>query len=170
MMVVTSVDCEFASSEGRRNRENRNSPARVFARQYLSDLLYSLLPTGWFVACRSPITIPDSEPKPDVAIILGERRRFLVLNRHPGPTEVEFLIELAGPSLALDEAIKVRFYAAVGVSRCWLVDVMNRRVLVYSQPSASMYRQRQVFVAGDRVPVMLDGREVGRIGVRELFL
>jgi hypothetical protein len=56
----------------------------------------------------------------------------------------------------------------------WIVNLVDRRVQVYTDPTGPAdeptYRQRKDYAETDEVPVTLDGREVGRIPVRELLL
>jgi hypothetical protein len=53
------------------------------------------------------------------------------------------------------------------------VDLQGKKVEVYTQPSGPAehpdYAQRQEFGLGDTIPVVLDGREVGRIAVQEFL-
>jgi Uma2 family endonuclease len=146
----------------------------IFVVGYLQDYFIRLLPVGWFVNIRSPITTTDSEPEPDIAVIRGDRRQFLVQNRHPGPSDTEFLIEVSDSSLAFDRTTKLRVYARANIQQYWIVDVIGRKVAVHSGPTgpgnAPAYQHTQEFVPGQDIPVMLDGLEVGRVKVAELFL
>ena len=66
-----------------------------------------------------------------------------------------------------------RVYARAGVPVYWIVNLASSRVEVYSQPSGQAesptYDQRQDYVVGQEVPVVLDAREVGRIAVADLL-
>jgi Uma2 family endonuclease len=150
------------------------SPRHTFATQTLRDLLPGLLPSGWFVDDQEPVTTQDSEPEPDVAVIRGERRQYLEQDRHPGPSDTALVIEVADSSLHLDETAMLRAYARAGVPVYWIVNLVDRRVQVYTDPTGPAdeptYGQRQEFAETDEVPVRLDGREVGRIAVRALLL
>ena len=146
----------------------------VFATGYLCDLFVRMVPVGWFVGTQAPITTTDSEPEPDISIIRGDRRQFLVQDRHPGPEDTEFLIEVSDSSLTFDRTTKLQIYARAQIRQYWIVDVDGRRVAVYSDPTgpndAPTYAHRQDFVPGEEIPVLLGGHEVGRINVAELFL
>jgi hypothetical protein len=54
------------------------------------------------------------------------------------------------------------------------VNLIDRRIQVYSDPTGPAddptYGQRQDFGPSDEVSVVLEGREVGRISVRDLLL
>lgn len=60
----------------------KNPPHRA-ATRLICEALESIIPTGWYVDSQEPITLADSEPEPDVAMIRGDTRRYL--DRHPGP-------------------------------------------------------------------------------------
>ena len=146
----------------------------IFAMHYLMRRFFGLLPVGYEVYVQSPITTPDSEPEPDVAVVRGDLRQFLVQDRKPGPEDTEILVEVSDSSLAFDRTTKLQLYARAGVREYWIVDVEGRQVAVHSDPTgpgnAPTYQHRQDFIPGQEIPVSIDGREVGRIEVAELFL
>lgn len=148
--------------------------AHMFATGYLFDLLVRWFPLGWFVNCQMPITTKDSEPEPDIAVVRGDRRQFLVQDRKPGPADIEFLIEVSDSSLAFDRTTKLEIYARASIQQYWIVDVEGRRVAVYTDPTgpgtAPSYQHQRDFVPGQEIPVLLSGKEVGRVEVAELFL
>ncbi|MCY2995643.1 MAG: hypothetical protein NTY19_48520 [Planctomycetota bacterium] len=55
----------------------------------------------------------------------------------------------------------------------WIVNLASSRVEVYSQPSGQVesptYDQRQDYVVGQEVPVVLDAHEIGRLAVADLL-
>jgi Uma2 family endonuclease len=77
--------------------------------QLTQEILAQIVPNGWFVNAQEPITLKDSEPEPDVAVVRGKRRNYQ--NRHPGPTDVALVIEVADATLQRDQIIKKRLYA-----------------------------------------------------------
>ncbi len=151
----------------------KNPPHR-FATQTLRDLLPDLLPSGWFVDDQEPVTTEDSEPEPDVAVIRGSRRQYLEQGRHPGPQETALAVEVADSSLGFDETGKLHTYARAQIPVYWIVNLVDRRIQVYTDPTGPIdeptYGHRQDFGPAEEVPVVLDGREVGRIPVRDLLL
>ena len=150
-----------------------NNP-HIFATNYLFDFLVRLVPVGAFVNCQAPITTKDSEPEPDVSVVRGDRRQYLVQDRKPSPDDIEILIEVSDSSLAFDRTTKLQVYARAGVPQYWVVSIPDRRVEVHTSPTGlaatPAYQQRQDFVPGQDIPVTLAGREVGRIVVADLFL
>ena len=146
----------------------------IHATHRLMDLFVRGLPISYVVFVQSPVTTPDSEPEPDIAVVRGDRSQFLAQGRKPGPEDTELLIEVAESSLAFDRTTKLGIYARAGIREYWIVDVINQRVAVYTGPtgpgSAPTYQHRTDFVPGQEIPVMLDGREAIRGKVAELFL
>jgi Uma2 family endonuclease len=133
--------------------------------------LTEVLPGGWSVDVQEPVTTPDSEPEPDLAVIRGLREDYV--ERHPGPDDVGLVVEIAETSLVRDRGWKKRIYAAAGIPVYWIVNLVDRQVEVLAQPSGPGerpdYGTRQIFLPGEEIPVVLDGREVGRIAVRDLL-
>jgi Uma2 family endonuclease len=161
--------------EGVLVKKMTKNPPHTFATQALRDLLPALLPSGWFVNDQEPVTTEDSQPEPDVAVIRGERRHFLVERRHPGPQDTTLVIEVADSSLDFDQTTKLRAYARSRIPVYWIVNLVDRRVQVYTDPTGPAvdpptYQQRQDFGPADEVPVVLDGHEVTHIAVRDLLL
>ncbi len=129
------------------------------------------LPTGWFTRCQEPITLAASEPEPDVAVVRGQRRDYL--DRHPGPQETALVVEVADVSLRRDGTTKKRLYAEAGIAVYWIVNLLNRRIEVYSNPSGPAespdYRTRRDYASTDVVPLTIEGRQEGEIPDRRSY-
>ena len=82
------------------------NPRHTAATQAVRRAVERLLPAGWHVRARDPITLADSEPEPDVAVVRGGPERYE--DRHPGPRDVGLVIETADASLERDRRTKVR--------------------------------------------------------------
>ena len=129
---------------------------------------------GKLAAHQLAVPICHRKPEPDIVVVRGDRRQYLVQDRKPGPADTEFLIEVSDSSLMFDRTTKLGIYARARIQQYWIVDVAGRQVAVYSGPtgpgSAPTYQHRQDFVSGQEIPVLLAGQEVGRVKVAELFL
>jgi Uma2 family endonuclease len=83
------------------------------------------------------------------------------------------VIEVASSSLEQDRQTKARIYAAGGVAIYWVVNLVDRRVEVYSEPSGSVepigYRHCEIIELASEVTVVIDGAAVGRIRVADLL-
>gem|GEM_PF-1458405 len=64
---------------------------------------------------------------------------------------------------------KNRIYARAGVLEYWIVNLVERQIEVYSDPtgpvSEPVYRIRKDYLPGSAVPLVLEGQPVGTIAV-----
>ena len=133
----------------------------------VQDLLSDVLPEGWCLRSQEPVTLPESEPEPDIAVVRGSRRDYA--RRHPAPSDVALILEIADSSLDGDRNVKKLIYARAGIPWYWIVDLINRRVEVYSQPVAGDYEQCFVYRAAEHVSIILDGAVTGELSVAAML-
>ncbi len=143
------------------------NPPHAFTTGATQEALERVVPAGWWVRAQDPITLSQSEPEPDVAVVRGDRRDYIA--RHPGPGDVAIVVEVAEATLERDKVLKKRIYATAGIPVYWLINLVNRRIEVYSEAKSGDYQQCGVYGLDDAVPVTLDGRTVGTILVRSLL-
>ena len=144
------------------------------ALQALADQFYRVVfagPAGWGVRGQSAVTLPPgSEPEPDLAVVRGNAAAFR--DHHPEPSEIGLLVEVADSSLLDDRHDKGRIYARAGVPVYWVVNVVDKLIEVYTQPSgptaAPAYARRDDYPPGAVVPVVLDGATVGTVAVADV--
>lgn len=152
------------------NKMPKNPPHSLVTQQ-TRDELDKILPSGWFLNVQEPVTTEDSEPEPDVSAVRGTRRQFR--ERHPGPADVGLVAEVADTSLRRDRGSKKKIYARARIPVYWIINLLEQTVEVYTEPSGSGnkadYQQRQDFGLGKKVPVVLDGKVVARLAVRDLL-
>ena len=148
----------------------KNPPHRVCTRK-VRRALEAILPAAWYADSQEPITLPDSQPEPDVMVAraaLGQDT-----SRHPGPPDVALVVEVADTTLDPDRGMKKRLYAAAAIPPYWILNLVDNVLEVYTDPSGPAaqpdYAASRVLGPAEEVPVVLDGREVGRIPVRELL-
>jgi len=105
------------------------------------------------VCIQDPIQLSDrAEPEPDIAIV--KRDRFEYANRHPNPSDVLLIVEIADTTLKYDREIKALAYARAGIGEYWILDVVDRRLLVFRQPTPNGYQQ-QTIVSETESPTLL---------------
>ncbi len=113
----------------------------------------------------------DSMPEPDHSVARGEIRDYLA--RDPEPADVAFAIEVADSSLDYDRNVKSRIYGGGGIAVYWVVNLVDRQIEVYSEPSGSSepmgYRRCEVYRPGQEIPVIIQGIEVARLTVDDLL-
>ncbi len=132
--------------------------------------LLKVLPATHVLRVQSAITLADSEPEPDLAVAQGPMRRYL--EEHPGPRDLALVVEVAGVTLHEDRGIKQRVYARARIPIYWIVNILDGIVQVYTNPRAGKapaYRQRQDLGGKDTIPLVIDGKEVARIAVRDIL-
>jgi hypothetical protein len=148
----------------------KNPPHRIATRLTRASL-ERIIVAGWYVESQEPITTEDSEPEPDVGVVRGDTRQYM--DRHPGPQDLALVVEVSEATLQRDRGWKKRLYAQANIPVYWIVNLIDRQVEVYTDPTGPAeqpdYRQRQIYQATDAVPVVIDGREIGRIAVCELL-
>lgn len=107
----------------------------------------------WHLRSQWPLRLPvqDSEPEPDLLLVVPPRARYGA--RHPEPTDVLLLIEVADSTLLTDRQTKGPLYARAGVPEYWIVNVPGRTVEIFRDPDAEagVYRVAAVARPGESV-------------------
>ncbi len=108
------------------------------------------------------VVLPDSVPEPDICVARGDARTYLT--RHPTAADCALVIEVADSSLLRDQRDKTRIYARAGIPLYWIVNLPDRRVEVYSNPTGPVaVPQYQAFATcqpGDSLSLPLDSATV----------
>ena len=72
-----------------------------------------------------------------------------------------------------DQRDKTRIYARAGIVYYWIVNLVDLRIEVYSQPSGPTplpaYGSLQLYQPGDEVPLILDGVTVAMVAAADLL-
>ena len=105
-----------------------------------------------------PITLVNSEPEPDIAVVRLPDTAYLT--RHPQPEDIYWLIEIADTTLADDLGKKKKAYARAGISEYWVIDVQARKIKVFRQPERDDYSTEQEVSQGNIVPLAFSEVEI----------
>ena len=90
------------------------------------------------VRVQGPVRLdPYNEPEPDLALLRPQVDYYA--SGHPGPPEILLLVEVADSSLAYDRDVKALMYARFGVPEYWLVDLNEKVLLRFGEPSGGVY-------------------------------
>lgn len=147
------------------------NPPHVLANRKLRRALELLAIPNMVVGTQDPIALTDSEPEPDNFLAHGRDSDYG--NRHPTAAEVQVVFEVSETTLAYDRGEKLEMYAEAKIPTYWIINLVDRQVEVYSQPTGPAkvagYKQMTVYRTGEYIPVRIDGREVGRIAVGDLL-
>ena len=120
------------------------SPLHHFLLETISDILKSTLPDTLRLRNEAPLSLADSSPEPDIAVVPGPRPRY----RYQHPTTARLIIEIAVSSEALDRE-KAAIYAEAGVEEYWIV-LPDRAVIErFTLPGTAGYALHEVISAGD---------------------
>jgi Uma2 family endonuclease len=122
------------------------SPLHSALGKRLYDLILASLPAGYVVRREDPLTLADSEPEPDIAVVAGSEADFF--ERHPRTAAL--VIEISVSSAALDRA-NASLYAEAGVLEYWILLAQTRQVEIYRRPVQGRYLEKSLFSGAERV-------------------
>ena len=143
------------------NPPHRSSVGRVVKR------VSRVLPDDWTMSVQGPITLSDSEPEPDITLARGEEEIYDA--RHPEPTDLGVLMEVGDSTVLDDRRYKGELYAREKVPEFWLINLVARKVEVYTKPRGGKYQKKVEYTEKQSVPLTLDGVKIAQIPVRELM-
>ncbi len=132
--------------EGEIVRMSPIGPAHTVCTHNVFSCLQQLLGDVFFVRMQSPLSLGDSEPEPDVAVVPGKPGDY----RDAHPSTAVLVVEVAQSSLEYDRQVKGLLYARAGIPEYWLVNLEDRCVEVYRDPDAQIgYRSRRIYKSGE---------------------
>ena len=120
------------------------SPLHVFLVDTLYEQLRSMAFPGHLVRKEQPVTLVDSEPEPDIAIVKGVREDF----RDGHPDGAVLVVEVAVSSEESDRE-KASIYAEAGVAEYWLVLPEKGVIEIFTQPVAGKYGETRIVRRGE---------------------
>ena len=113
----------------------------------LTRLFIHLVRDDAVVSVQNPLVLGErSVPQPDLALLKSRVDNYS--NAHPVAADALLVVEVADTSLAFDTGTKVPLYGRNGIQEVWVVDLRERAVRVYRDPSPSGYKT-SFYVAGD---------------------
>ena len=113
-------------------------PPHANAVDLLLLVFSSLLTRGGIrLRVQAPISIIDSESEPEPDLILLKDMGAAFAERHPGPSEVFLLVEVAESSLSIDRSKKGELYAQAGITEYWIWNLVDDVLEVYRDPRSS---------------------------------
>jgi Uma2 family endonuclease len=117
----------------------------------VADYLRDLLQKKAKVREAHPVTLDNSEPEPDIAIVHPQANNYA--SRHPYPQDIYLLIEVSNNSLNRDLEEKSIIYAQNGIVEYWVIDLPHNILWVFTQPEPNGYAYKQEVVTGNINPV-----------------
>ncbi len=98
------------------------------------------------VRFNGPITLSDSEPEPDLAIVQLPESTYK--DRHPNPQDIFWIVEVAKTSLKKDLEIKLPIYATAEIQEYWVLDLSKKQVIVFRNPQGDKYLEEKIIEEG----------------------
>ena len=144
-------------------------PAHIWATKRTGDRLEAMLGDDFSLRREAPRGFPPlHEPEPDLVIARGDDAAYL--RRHPEPRDIVLIAEISDTTYPYDRGDKYRAFAESGIPVYWIVNLVDRRVEVYTRPvKAGRFRSHKDFLPGQQVPVVIDGRPIGQVAVDDIL-
>lgn len=110
----------------------------------VADYLRNVLQGKAKVREAHPITLDNSEPEPDIAIVRFEDSNYAT--RHPYAQDIYLLIEVSNSTLSRDLEEKSVIYARNGIPEYWVIDLLNNKLWVFTNPQQDSYLDKQEII------------------------
>ncbi len=142
-----------------------------FAVTELAERLRGVLKPDWITREEKSVVLGRYwRPQPDISVARGPRDRYRT--KAPRASDLGMLVEASDTTYAKDRGAKWTKFAGCRIPTYWIVNIHERRIEVYTSPSgrgnAACYRDRKDYGPDEEVPVIVEGREVGRIKVSDI--
>lgn len=150
--------------------EGMSSPRHTSCISRLEKLLRAVEPLGFLGRMQAPVRLEQfQEPQPDAAVVQGGVDDFT--QRHPGPEDLAVVIEVSLSSLNYDRTTRLAIYAAAGIARYWIVNLVDDVIEIYSQPNRvkQTYGEKTVYGRGDVIILALHGDSFIPIAVSDVI-
>lgn len=122
------------------------SPIHSYIMQHGNHYLHNILSTRAIIREGHPITLTNSEPEPDLAIIKLPESKYRT--RHPNANDILWLIEVSNSTLAYDLGDKKDVYQQEGIQEYWVIDVQNQRLHIFKDLVDGQYSSSNIYVDG----------------------
>ncbi|ACB50754.1 unknown [Crocosphaera subtropica ATCC 51142] len=125
--------------EGQIVRMAAKGTSHTVATRRTAKLLENLLNNQAAIYTQDPITLNDySEPEPDIIVVIPDSLDYF--EHHPKPSDIHLIIEVADSSLEYDLTIKSEAYAKSNIKEYWVLDVNERQLHIFRQPTSEGYK------------------------------
>ena len=121
-----------------------------YTNQSVSDYLTQLLQGKAHIRDSHPITLDNSEPEPDIAVV--QLPATIYRQHHPFSENIYLLIEVSNRTLKKDLEEKIITYARNGIPEYWVIDLKNKKLIVHTRPQNNIYLQIVEYKSGKIAP------------------
>lgn len=122
-----------------------------YTNQSVGKYLENLIGNKAYVSLAFPITLGDSEPEPDIAIVRPPLTRYV--SHHPYAEDIYWLIEISNRTLTKDLGQKATLYAKNNIPEYWVIDLINKKVVVHTSPDRNKYQIIKEYTSGIIKPI-----------------
>ena len=117
-----------------------------YTNQSISDYLRDLLQGKAYIRDAHPITLDNSEPEPDIAVV--QLPTTIYRQHHPFPQDIYLLVEVSNKTLKKDLEQKTITYARNSIPEYWVIDLKNKKLIVHTQPRNNIYARVVEYSSG----------------------
>ncbi|MGK7903577.1 MAG: Uma2 family endonuclease [Hormoscilla sp.] len=133
-MGIIAPDEKVELIEGQIIKKSAKKTSHSAAVARINILLQKHLGEQVLVRLQDPVRLDDySEPEPDIAVVIPDPLYYE--DHHPTPHEVYLIIEVADTTIRSDRELKAKVSAKSGIADYWVLDVNNRQLYVFREPS-----------------------------------
>ena len=129
-----------------------------YTNQSVSDYLRELLRGKAHIRDAHPVTLDNSEPEPDIAIV--HLPETIYRDHHPYPQNIYWLIEVSNRTLKKDLEQKIITYARNGIPEYWVIDLKNNKLIIHTQIQNNSYSQIVEYQSGTITPQSFDDIQI----------
>ena len=113
-----------------------------------------------------PDVVDSSRAPQSRQVVRGSIRDYA--RRSPEPADVALVAEVSDSSLGEDRK-QALLYARAGIPIYWTVNLVDRQVEVYTDPSPAGYQARQDYHDGDSITLTIGGCQPETIAVNDIL-
>lgn len=129
----------------------------------LSSLFNALLSQQAIVSIQNPIRLNEySEPQPDVTLL--KLRPDFYAQKHPEPSDIILVVEVADSSISYDRDVKGHLYSQAGIDEYWLINLEENWLEIFREPSEQGYRLARKALAGEQISLLAFPHIIADVG------
>jgi Uma2 family endonuclease len=114
------------------------NPPHSTSKDLTEDALRAIFGHGFRVRAENPLILGKStDPVPDLAVVTGSVRDYAQSH----PTTAVLVVEISDSSLDYDMGDKASLYASAPIADYWVVDLVNRQLVVMRDPVVDATRR-----------------------------
>ena len=125
-------------------------PLHRFTNDTVAEYLRELLRGQAKVFEAHPITLSNSEPEPDLAVVRLPNSNYLT--HHPYPEDIYWLVEISNTTIEEDLGRKKKIYANAEINEYWVINLKTTEIIVFREPSGDDYKTKLTVNEGTITP------------------